>query len=216
MRIRSPLAFAAFLAALLFTVQAFGQSLEPIVLPQPKMEGGKPLMQALKERKSSRAFSEKKLPIQVLSNLLWAADGINRPAEGKRTAPSALNLQPVDIYVTMDRGLYLYDAKGHRLEPVLAKDIRAFTGTQPFVKNAAVNLVYVADLAKMGDDPDMNDFYAAVNTGFISQNVYLYCASEGLATVVRRYINIPVLAKEMSLRPDQKIVLSQSVGYPAE
>jgi nitroreductase len=216
MKCRSPVAFTAFLVFCLFTVNAFAQSLEPVSLPQPQVEGGKPLMQALKERKSSRAFSEKKLPLQVLSNLLWAADGINRPAEGKRTAPSALNLQPIDIYVAMAQGLYLYDAKGHRLEPVLAKDIRAFTGTQPFVKKAAVNLVYVADLAKMGDDPDMNDFYAAVNTGFISQNVYLYCASEGLSTVVRRYINVPVLAKEMSLRSDQKIVLSQSVGYPEE
>lgn len=216
MRCRSPVAFAAFLAACFLTVSAFGQSLEPIPLPKPQMEGGKPLMQALKERKSSRAFSEKKLPIQVLSNLLWAADGINRPSEGKRTAPAALNLQTMDIYVASDQGLYLYDAKGHRLEPVLAKDIRAVTGTQPFVKKAAVNLVYVADLAKMGGDPEVDDFYAAVHAGFISQNVYLYCASEGLATVVRRYINIPVLAKEMSLRPDQKIVLSQSVGYPEE
>ncbi len=204
-------------AALLFIFAAatFAEALEPVQLPKPRMTGGKPLMQVLKERKSSRTFSSRKLSMQVLSNLLWAANGINRPAEGKRTAPSAMNKQPIDVYVSLAEGLYLYDAGSNRLLPVLARDIRALTGAQSYVKDAAVNLVYVADLAKMGQIPqEQKDFYAAANTGFVSENVYLFCASEGLATVVRRLMDLPVLAKEMGLRPDQKIILAQSVGYP--
>jgi SagB-type dehydrogenase family enzyme len=140
---------------------------------------------------------------------------VNRPESGKRTAPSALNWQEIDIYVATADGLYVYDAKAHRLNPVLAEDVRAATGTQPYVKDAPVNLVYVADLAKTGkaSAPDQ-DFYTAADTGFIAQNVYLYCASEGLATVIRGGVDRPALAKVMKLRPDQKITLSQTVGYP--
>jgi len=178
------------------------------------MAGGKPLMQALKERKSSRAFSAEKIPVQVLSALLWAAFGVNRP-DGHRTAPSASNMQEIDIYVALPEGLYLYDAKAHRLEPVIGEDLRAATGTQPFVGQAALNLVYVADYARMGKRSDeAKVFYSAADTGFIAQNVYLFCASEGLATVVRASIDREKLAARMKLRPDQRIVLAQSVGYP--
>jgi SagB-type dehydrogenase family enzyme len=188
--------------------------LKPIQLPKPQMDGGKPLMQALKDRKSSRAFSTENLPPQVLSNMLWAACGINRP-DGKRTAPTAMNKQEIDVYVATAEGLYLYDANSHSLKPVLAGDIRAVTGRQPFVKDAPVNLIFVADLSKMGNSPaDQKDFYAATDTGFISQNVYLYCASEGLATVVRGAVDKPALANAMKLRPDQKVILTQTVGYP--
>jgi len=188
--------------------------LKPIQLPKPQTDGGKPLMQALKDRKSSREFSAEKLPPQVLSNMLWAACGINRP-DGKRTAPTAVNWQEIDVYVALAEGLYLYDAKEHSLKAVLAGDIRAATGRQPFVKDAPVNLIFVADLSKMGNAPaDQKDFYAATDTGFISQNVYLYCASEGLATVVRGAIDKSAMAQVMKLRPDQKVILAQSVGYP--
>jgi nitroreductase len=191
-----------------------GQELKPIQLPKPQMEGGKPLMQALKDRKTSREFSSEKLPMQVLSNMLWAADGINRP-DGKRTAPTAMNKQEIDIYAAMAEGLYLYDANAHILLPVLAEDIRAATGKQPFVKDAPINLVFVADYAKMGNMPDtQKDFYAATDTGYISQNVYLYCASEGLATVVRGMVDRPACQAAMKLRADQKIILAQTVGYP--
>jgi SagB-type dehydrogenase family enzyme len=187
---------------------------EPIRLPQPDKQGGKPLMQALNERHSAREFSSDSLPPQVLSNLLWAACGINR-ATGQRTAPSASNKQEIDIYVAMPGGLFLYDAKGHQLQPVLAEDIRAVTGTQDFVKSAAINLIYVADLPKAGRTKTEDiQFYSGANTGFIAQNVYLYCASQGLATVVRAMIDREALAKAMKLRPDQKIALAQSVGYP--
>jgi SagB-type dehydrogenase family enzyme len=179
------------------------------------MDGGRPLMQVLKDRSTSRAFSSEKLPAQVLSNLLWAAFGVNRPDSGKRTAPSAVNWQEIDIYVATADGLYVYGAKAHRLNPVLGEDIRAATGLQPFVKEAPVNLVYVADLAKTGMvSVEDRDLYTAADTGFIAQNVYLFCASEGLATVVRGSVDRAALAKLMKLRPDQRITLAQTVGYP--
>lgn len=189
----------------------------PVALPVPQKDGGKPMMQALALRKSTRSFQEKKLPPQVLSNLLWAACGVNRADSGKRTAPTAKNMQEIDLYVAAADGLYLYNAAAHRLDPVLAGDIRASTGGQPFVKTAPVDLVFVADLAKMEDLPDdMKEFYSATDTGFVSQNVYLFCASEGLATVVLGWVDKPALAKAMKLRPDQRVILSQPVGYPKE
>ena len=206
--------------AVLFLASVAGSAkdLAVIKLPKPQMEGGKPLMQALKERQTGRDFSPEKLPLQVISNLLWAADGINRPEAGKRTAPSAVNWQEIDIYVTLAEGAYLYDAKTNELKPVLAEDIRAKTGGQPFVGIAPMNLVYVADYARMGEKSSLEDktFYSACDTGFISQNVYLYCASEGLATVVRGYVDKEALAKTLNLRPDQKVTLAQTVGYPTK
>ena len=201
------------LLSVLLTGVAFAQS--PIVLPKPKMEGGKPLMQALKERQTIREFDTRKLEPQVLSNLLWAASGINRPDSGRRTAPTASNRQETDIYVAMAEGLYLYDHKEHSLKGVLAEDVRGATGSQPFVKEAPVNLIYVGDFARMGTSTDENKvFYTATDTGFIAQNVYLFCASEGLATVVRGMVDRVALAKVMKLRPEQRITLAQTVGYP--
>jgi len=187
---------------------------KPIQLTQPQTGSGNPLMQLLWKRMSSREFSPEPLPVEVLSNLLWAAFGINRP-DGKRTAPTASNRQEIDIYVAAANGLYLYDAKTNRLNPILSEDIRGMTGRQPYVKEAAVNLIYVADYSKMGTlTNEDKDLFSAAATGLISENVYLYCASEGLATVVRANIDKPALAKVMKLRPDQKIILAQSVGYP--
>ncbi len=195
-------------------VFVYSQELKLVKLPEPKMQGGMPLMQALKERKSSREFSPRELPLEVISSMLWAASGINRPESAHRTSPSAMNMQEIDIYLARADGLYLYDAKGNMLMPVVPGDIRPLTGGQPFVKDAPVNLIYVADLSRMGKlSPQDADFLAAADTGFISQNVYLYCASSGLATVVRGWIDKPVLAKAMKLRPDQKIIFAQSVGY---
>jgi SagB-type dehydrogenase family enzyme len=198
-----------------FPFFAFTEELRPIQLPKPQVEAGRPLMEVLKDRKSSREFSNEKLPIQVLSNLLWAAFGVNRPDSGRRTAPSAVNWQEIDIYVAAADGLYLYDAKPHILRPLLPEDIRPMTGRQPFVKEAPLNLIYVADFSRMGKATnEEKDFYSAADTGFIAQNVYLFCASEGLATVVRASIDRSALAKVMKLRPDQKITLAQTVGYP--
>jgi SagB-type dehydrogenase family enzyme len=191
------------------------QQLKPIPLIKPQMDSGRLLMNVLKERKTSRDFSDKKLPIRVLSNLLWSACGINRPGSGKRTAPTTMNWQEIDVYVATVQGLYVYDAQQHRLDPLLAQDIRALTGTQTFVSDAPVNLIYVADLTRMGStSQESKDFYAAVDTGFIAQNVNLYCASEGLATTVIGIINRDKLSHAMKLRPEQKIILTQAVGYP--
>jgi SagB-type dehydrogenase family enzyme len=189
---------------------------EIIKLPPPKTEGGMPLMQALKERKSDREFSSRQLSPETLSSLLWAAWGINRP-DGHRTAPSARNLQDIDVYVAMSDGLYLYEAKDHQLIKILNEDIRAATGNQEYVAKAALNLIYVSDLARLKvPDPMAVEFFTGAHTGFLSQNVYLFCASEGLSTVVRGNIDKTALAKIMKLREDQKITLAQSVGYPPE
>jgi len=194
---------------------AVAPAAEPIALPAPQMEGGMPLMQALKARESNREFSNKEIPDQVLSNLLWAAAGINRPESGKRTVPSAVNWQEVSVYVIQARGAYLYDAKANALQPVAEGDLRALAGTQPFVAGAPLNLIFIADLAKIprGSNEDKIQ-YACMDTGFISQNVYLFCASEGLNTVVRASVNKEKLGAAISLRPEQKIILAQTVGYP--
>jgi SagB-type dehydrogenase family enzyme len=213
--VSSCLVSSAVAISLLFTAVPAAEVLQPIPLLKPQMEGGRPLMQVLTDRSSSRSFSSEKLPLQVLSNLLWAAFGINRPGSGKRTAPSAMDWQEIDIYVATEEGLYLYDARGRQLQPILSQDIRGLTGRQSFVKEAPLNLIYVADLSRMtGATAEDKDVYAAADTGFISENVYLYCASEGLATVVRGSIDKPALAKVMRLRPDQKIMLAQTIGYP--
>jgi len=170
-------------------------------------------MSALNDRKTERTFSDQKLSMQTLSNLLWAAFGINRP-DGRRTAPSAKNWQETDIYVATPDGVYLYDAKKNALDTVLTKDIRAMTGTQTYVKDAAVNLVYVSDYAKTDEGGVDKQLLIGADVGLIAENVYLFCASEGLATVVRASIDRDALAKELKLRPEQKIILSQSVGYP--
>jgi len=202
------------LAVVISSASLLAQELQPVELARAQTEGGKPLMQALGARHSSREFSAQKLSPQVLSNLLWAAFGVNRAESGKRTAPSAMNWQEIEVYVATADGLYVYAAKAHRLNPVLAEDVRAATGTQAFVKEAPVNLVYVADLAKTGRaSAEDQALFTAADAGFIAQNVYLFCASEGLATVVRGSVDRPSLAKVLKLRTDQKIILAQTVGY---
>ena len=185
-------------------------------LPVPQTQGGKFLMQALHDRCSSREFSRSGLPTQVLSNLLWAAFGVNRPESGGRTAPSAQHWQEIDVYVCLEEGLFVYDASGHVLRLLLQRDIRALTGLQPFVVDAPVNLVYVADYSRTRDaGEEERHLYCGADTGFISQNVYLFCASEGLATVVHGAINRPALAQAMKLAAHQRVILAQTVGYPA-
>lgn len=200
---------------ILFPNTVLSDQAKKVQLPKPEMDGGRPLMQVLKDRHSTRSFGTQEISPQTLSNLLWAAFGINRPESGKRTAPSALNWQEIDIYVATRDGLYLYDAQDHSLTLVIPEDIRSETGNQSFVGKVPLNFVYVADLSKTGNaSSEQKDFCSAADTGFIGQNVYLYCASEGLATVVRASMDRSNLAKIMKLRPDQKITLAQSIGYP--
>ncbi|MGO9569677.1 MAG: SagB/ThcOx family dehydrogenase [Desulfomonilaceae bacterium] len=202
-----------FCVALL--LPAFGQEMKPIKLPEPKLDASKSLVQALKDRKTQREYSSGNLSPQVLSNLLWAAWGINRPDSTKRTAPSAFNRQEIEVYVTTTEGAFRYDPKGHDLVPVASGDIRTLTGTQSYFKDAAINLVYVADLAKAGDSPEGDKLLlSAFDTGFIAENAYLYCASEGLATVFRLGIDKEKLGAALKLRPDQRITGAQTVGLP--
>ena len=187
---------------------------QTIDLPGPQKTGGMPLMEALAKRSTARAFDSKELSAQQLSSLLWAAFGINRP-DGKRTAPSAMNFQETDIYVLLKQGAYVYSATSNRLDLVVAEDIRALGGTQSFVKDAPVTLVFVADFARMGQGSDDNKMNTAnIDVGYISQNAYLYCASEGLVTGARGSVDRATLGPRLKLRPDQRIILAQSVGYP--
>lgn len=196
------------------------QEEQVIKLPPPQMDGGMPLMQALKLRKSTRGdFGlDTKLSMQVLSNLLWAADGVNRPKD-YRTAPSAVNWQNVDIYVTTEDGLFLYDAPNHVLKVLGKEDIRAVSGQQPFVKIAPLNLIYVADLAKAtfpggdGKPAPTAEIWSFAGVGAIAQNVYLFCASENLACIVRAMADAEAIAKTLKLRPDQKFILAQTVAH---
>jgi nitroreductase len=194
---------------------SLAQEAKSIQLLKPQIGSGNSLMQALWKRMSSRKFSPEPLPVEVLSNLLWAGFGINRP-DGKRTAPSAMNMQDIDIYVILTDGLYLYDAKANQLKLMFIQDLRGLAGTQAYAKEAPVNLIYVCDYAKMGGktSDDAKHLFSGFHAGVIAQNIYLYCASEGLATVVRAGMDIPALSKAIKLRPDQKITLAQSVGYP--
>ena len=187
-----------------------------IKLPPPEMAGGMPLMQALKARHSTREFASKALPPHMLSNLLWAASGVNRPETGQRTAPSAHDWREIDVYVASADGAYRYDPPTHTLSKVAAGDLRPLTGVQDFVATAPLNLVYVADLNRMsGASAEDQAFYSATDTGFVAQNVYLYCASAGLAVVVRGLLDRDALGAALGLGIHQRIILAQSVGYPA-
>jgi len=203
-----------FMMSMMGTGQA--QETGAIKLPPPETEGGMPLMQALKARHSTREFGSKPLPPQVLSNLLWAASGVNRSESGQRTAPSAHDWREIDVYVTTAEGAYRYDPPTHTLRRVVAGDIRHLTGVQDFVATAPVNLVYVADLDRMSEaGAEDKAFYSAADAGFIAQNVYLYCASAGLAVVVRGLVDRDALGAALGLGRHQRIILAQSVGYPA-
>jgi nitroreductase len=185
-----------------------------IELPAPRQSGGKPLIEALKLRRSTREYSDRPLPTQVLSDLLWSAFGINRPS-GDRTAPYWRHIMVIDVYAATADGVWLYDPKSHTLLPHLKSDIRAQTGMQDFVGTAPLNLVYVAHGERMQDiTPTERRLYASVDAGFIGQNVYLFCASEGLATVFRGAVPYEKLDRTLQLGPDQFVTFAQTVGYP--
>jgi len=196
------------------------QDANVIKLPPPQMDGGKPLMQALKLRQSTRGNfgPDVKLSMQLISNLLWAADGVNRP-DGKRTAPSAVDWQNIDIYVTTADGLFLYDAPKHELKVLGKEDVRAVAGQQDFVKTAPLNLIYVADFARAkgfggkGEVMPTAEVWSFAGTGAIAENVYLFCASEGLACILRAMVDKDAITNTLKLRPEQKVILSQTVAH---
>ena len=199
-----------FLFAICIAGPLFAQSID---LPAPQKSGGLPLMEALAKRSTAREFDSKDISPQQLSSLLWACFGINR-ADGKRTAPSAKDSRETDIYVILKQGAYVYDAKSNKLNLVVKGDLRSLAGTQAFATNAPVTLVFIADLARMEKwSLEEKKNFAAIDVGYISQNAYLYCASEGLATGARASVDRKALGIRLKLRPDQMITLAQSVGW---
>ena len=187
-----------------------GQTLD---LPAPQKSGGMPLLEALAKRVTARAFDTTDISKQQLSNVLWASFGVNRP-DGKRTAPSASNKQEIDIYVLLRNGAFLYDAQNHKLNQVTPEDLRTQATDQRFA-DAPVQLIFVADLAKRGESSEEGKIRTAnIDCGYISQNTYLYCTSEGLATGARGSVNRDALISKLKLRPDQRILLAHSVGHP--
>jgi nitroreductase len=183
-------------------------------LPPPETTGGMPLRNALKLRRSTRAYARRTLPPQVLSDLLWAAFGINRPS-GDRTAPYWRHIMVIDVYAAMADGVWFYDPKAHTLIQHLPDDIRALTGTQDFVPGAPLNLIYVAHGERMPDvQPADRRLFASVDTGFIGQNVYLFCAAEGMASVFRGAVPYQKLEAALQLGEGQFVTFCQTVGYP--
>ena len=193
-----------------------GDAAPTIALPDPERVGGMPILEALSLRRSSREFAPTPLPLPLLSTLLWAAWGINRDGGG-RTAPTAINAQEIELYVALQSGAYHYDAAAKSLVLVAAVDVRRLTGYQDFVDEAPLDLVLVANHAKMSLVPaQQREAFASVAAGAIAQNVYLFCASAGLATVIRAWIDRDAISNALGLSHDQQVLLSQTVGYPTK
>jgi len=214
-RITRRQASAALLAAGAMTaIPAAALAQQARALPAPRKDIGKPLMQALQARRSTREYTPRALPTQVLSDLLWAAYGVNRPS-GDRTAPYWRHIMVIDVYCAMADGVWLYEPKAHALLPHLASDLRALTGMQDFPATAPLDLVYVVHGERMQDvPPEGRRLYGSVDAAFAGQNVYLYCASEGLATVFRGAVDTAKLGRAMKLGEGQFVAFAQTVGYP--
>src|SRR4030043_1227050 len=192
------------------------QVIETIPLPPAQKTGGMPVMEAFQLRKSQRSFSSREITSQQLSNLLWAAYGINRP-EGLRTVPAAKEWYEYDIYVIKADGWYLYEPQKHALLKMGNEDLRVYGGTQDFVKAAPVILVYVADFGRMNDTTDeLRKFFSAVDVGYISQNVYLWSASDGFATIILGQVDKVKVREVLKLKTNQQVILSQPVAYPGQ
>jgi nitroreductase len=193
-----------------------GDAVATIELPPPSLSGGAGLLEALGKRRSSREFRRDALPMEMLSTLLWAADGVNRP-DGGRTAPSALDAREIDIVVALPSGAYRFDAPSHALQLLCAQDLRRVTGYQDFVDDAPLDLVYVADHGRMKMVPvSQREAFSNVAAGAIAQNVYLFAASAGLASVLRAWIDRDAIARSLGLSQDQQVLLSQTVGFAKE
>jgi hypothetical protein len=200
--------------------------LQTIVLPIPEKEGGKSVLTSLMERKTTRTISSKELPMQVISNLLWAGFGVNRDSAGfnkkGRTAPSASNSQEIDLYVALPGGVYLYEAVPHHLLPVAEGDFRERSGRRS-AATAPLNIFYIADLGRYDlgptqpdheiGDPEIQKSYYYTDTGFIAQNIYLYTASVGLAAWFHN-CDKENTVREFNLKPSQRVLFAQTVGYP--
>ena len=200
--------------AFILSVVAISQDLQPIKLLPPQTEKGKTLMKALEERRTTREYSDRAMSLQDISNVLWAANGINRVKEMKHTAPTAMNWQEIDVYVVLGKGIYLYNPHDSTLYPVIKGDLREQAGTQEYVKTAPLSLIYVADYTKMKNAEEAKkESYASADAAFIAENIYLVCAAFDMGCVVRASVDKEKLSATMKLRPEQKIVLGQTVGF---
>lgn len=196
-------------------VAALPDAPDAVHLPPASTSGGLPLMEALAQRHSHREFDPAPLPEQTLGDLLWAGAGVNRPALGGRTAPSAMNAQEIDVYAALPNGLFRYDAPSHSLRRITAQDVRRVTGYQDFVDSAPMDLVYVADHSRMKLVPvARREAYAYAVAGAMAQNVALYCASAGLGAVIRAWFDRTALEHALGLGSDQQVLLAQTVGAP--
>lgn len=198
--------FLIALCLLASSVFVYAQQ-ESIALPRPIKTGGKPLMEVLNQRESNRDYSGQELSLQTLSDLLWAANGFNRA--DKRTVPTSQNRQEIDLYVMFKDAVYLYNAKDNKLDLHVKGDLREGLGKQPYVMDAAVNLVIVANLDKAS-----NKDAAFIDTGYVSQNIYLFCTSAGLCTVARGSFDRAKLPAMLKLTDKQIVTLVQPVGVP--
>ncbi len=199
---------------LIFSVVASAQDLQPIKLLPAQTDKGKSLMKALEERRTTREYSDRAMSLQDISNLLWAADGINRVAEMKHTAPTAVNWQEIDIYVVLGKGIYLYNPHDSTLIPVAKGDLRYLAGTPEYVKTAPLNLVLVADYGRMKNaEETKKEAYASADAAFISENIYLFCAAFDMGCVVRATVDRGPLSAALKLRSDEGIMFAQTIGY---
>lgn len=203
----------SFLILICSYMTVFSQN--KIQLPKPELDKGKSLMECLQQRKTTRNFTTEKLDNHKISNILWAANGLNRPEDNRYTAPTAMNMQELSLYLAKDDGLYFYNPIDNSLEKLSNEDIRKETGTQVFVGKADFELIIVADIAKMGkvQDPTRYSFYAGRDAGYISQNIYLICASEGIGTVARGSFDNDKIVKLMKLDKNKFITLVHTIGY---
>ena len=197
---------------LLFCMLCLGLAAEEIVLPKADLKSGKVLMECFANRRSSRNFSSRALPRKVIGEILFAADGINRP-DGRKTVPTAMNRQNQTVYAVLADGVYLYNNKKHSLVPVNKGDFRKDCGKQPFHSVAPMVLVYVSDMDAIGITPQEKAMYAGTHAGSASQNVYLYAASRGLSTVVCGMINKDFLHKTLKLKASQQPLYAQPIGF---
>ena len=208
--------FLAFSLILLSCNSLHSAAPETIDLVKPDKSRGSSVLKAMNDRESLREYAPGKINDQDLSDLLWAANGINRPESGKRTAPSAMNKQEIDLYVVFPEGTYLYQPQSHSLKLIAKGDHRNLVaGGQDFVKTAPLSIVMVADLSKFGNIPDDHAQLAgSLDAGIVSQNINLFCSSIGLATVPRITMDIPGLKKILNLSDNQKPMIKNPIVYP--
>ena len=206
--------FLILVSILLFNILSIAQELQAIKLLPPQIDKGKTLMKALEGRCTTREYSDRAMSLQDISNVLWAANGINRVKEMKHTSPTAVNWQEIDVYAILGKGIYFYNPHDSTLYPVVKGDLRALAGTQDYMKTAPLNLIYVADYTKMKNAEEAKkESYASADAAFIAENVYLFCAAFDMGCVVRASVEREILAATMKLRPEQKIVFGQTVGF---